>query len=257
MQLLSRIIKGESVACQEDCLQLPLLVVVPREPAREVSPEPDLQGGEAACESEEKAKALLAAARAECEDLLARAKAECEAMLAAAAEEVQKLRAEAEKAGFAAGREEGLAAAEAERKKLVEEAERLLAEAREIRREMLGRVEGQVVRLAVRIAEKLLQTELQQHPEAVAAMVHSALLSLAESGEILIRLHPDDAVVCRAQLAGWQEKLQDKAVCFILEDAAMPRGTCRLETADSIIECNPQEQLEKLQQLLQDVKHDG
>ncbi|NLN06534.1 MAG: hypothetical protein GX167_02820 [Firmicutes bacterium] len=239
-------------------MQLPLLVVVPKEPARSVSPEPAAQDGEIACGSrEEEAAAVLAATRAECGDLLARAKAECEAMLAAAAEEAQKLRAEAEKAGFAAGREEGLAAAEAERKKLVAEAERLLAEARQIRKEMLARVEGQVVRLAARIAGKLLQTELQQHPETVAAMVHSALMTFAESGEIIIRLHPDDAVVCRAQLAGWQEKLQDKAVCFILEDAAIPRGTCKLETTDSVIECNPQEQLEKLQQLLQDVKHDG
>ena len=185
MQLLSRIIKGESIACQEDCLQLPLLVVVPKEPVRSVSPEPAVQDGEIACGSRgEEAAEVLAAARAECEDLLARTKAECEAMLAAAAEEAQKLRVEAEKAGFAAGREEGLAAADAERKNLWLEAERLLAEARQIRKEMLARVEGQVVRLAARIAGKLLQTELQQHPETVAAMVHSALTALAESGEL-------------------------------------------------------------------------
>jgi len=255
--LLSRVLKGESITCRDDCFRLPLLAVISREPATGADPPPEQENGETGTGSGEKeAAAVLAAARAEYEALLARARAECEALLAAATEEAQKLRAEAEKAGFAAGKAEGLAAAEEERKKLVAEADRLLAEARQIRREMLARVEGQVVRLAVGIAEQLLQTELQQRPEAVAAMVHSALATLADGGEILIRVHPDDAAACRAQLAGWQEKLQDKAVCSILEDAAIPRGTCRLETADSVIECSPQERLEKLRQILQDVKHD-
>lgn len=272
MPSLSRVIKGENVKYHENCICLPLIVVPAKEKKgslqQEQLPEgekpgfqPQQQTGETGpAEARRQAEEILENARRAAEAIVSEAREERRRLLEEAGAECKEIkeiaRRTAYEEGLKSGREQGLAEGREEAARLHAEAERLLKETRSLRAKMLGRVEPQVVKLAVAIAEKLIQRELSQEPEIIAGMVHSALRQLQEKGEVIVRLHPEDWVYCREYLAEWQQEMRDGTTLSLLADGNMERGTYRVETDNSVVECRAKERLDDLRQALMEVTAD-
>jgi len=102
-------------------------------------------------------------------------------------------------------------------------------------------VEDELASLAVEIARQLVRRELRVSPGEIVAVVREAvnLLPVASVG-IQVRLHPDDAHLIREILSLGRE---DQPVWQIIEDQAITRGGCMVNTDLSRIDATVEKRL--------------
>jgi flagellar assembly protein FliH len=96
----------------------------------------------------------------------------------------------------------------------------------EERKKYFGRVESEVVQLALAIAAKILHREAQVDPMLVAALVRVAVDKLHDGSSVSVRVSPSEAERWRAYLAN---PLNGSTV-QITEDAHLESQDCVLET---------------------------
>lgn len=160
----------------------------------------------------------------------------------ATAAQIEEIQRQAYDEAFALGRREGL---EQGRRHVQQQAERLAAIVDllgEPLRALDERVVDEIVNLALAAARQLVRRELKTDPGQIVAVVQqaAAALPVAARGVRLI-LHPEDAAVVREAFSagddmprgGWQ----------IVEDPALMRGGCRVETEDSRIDASVEKRL--------------
>lgn len=258
MPLLSRLLKAEQVAITEKICRLPACEVILSsgaegiEAAHGENPVPCV-----IAQAEEQVSEMLAAAARQSAEILAAAGSECENLFLQTEMKIAILEEEARKRGYDNGYLEGLGAGQTVGIGLRREAEAMLRAAVEFREKTLGRMEPQVVELAVSVAEKLVGRQLTIEPESVVAIVREALRLLNESGEILIRLHPGDLLLCQARLAELQAEVRENSTLNLFADPEMPAGSCRVETNGALIECLLDERFAALRAVLADVTNHG
>lgn len=143
------------------------------------------------------------------------------------AEDVERIHLEAQKAGYAAGYEEGTARARMEALRLHTLAENL--------EQALGEVNQGIadtlLTLALKLAQQMVRQALQVKPELVGEVVRDTLQQLFHP-HATIYVHPDDAALIRSFLG---EQLTH-AGHRIFEDDTMIRGGCRVEASGSQID---------------------
>lgn len=141
--------------------------------------------------------------------------------------ELEALEQQAREEGFAAGRDEGLAAA---KEQAGQQMARLLAlyEAAARPLEILDQQTAQeLVRLATVIARRVVSNELKLSPELIAQSVREGVKALpSASRELRVSLHPDDMLLLR-ELGLPEEHWQLNA------DPALARGDCLMESGRS------------------------
>jgi flagellar biosynthesis/type III secretory pathway protein FliH len=166
---------------------------------------------------------------------VADARAQAAAILASA----EAAREEARRAGFAAGRDEGLATTTA-----------LLAAARAAEAGRVAAAEAELRRLAVRIAEKILARELALGPDAVVDVVRAALAAAAERRQLVVRVHPDDVAAVEAARARLAAAHAPHAVLAVRADPQVGRGGCLVDTEVGTIDARLDVQLAAIEQAL-------
>lgn len=204
-------------------------------------------------QAEARAQEILAGAELERTRILAEAERERAGLLKEAELEAAALAEQARKDGYDAGYLEGLAQGKREAGQLRQEAEQLLEETWRLRREAILRVEPQVVELAVSAAERLLGRQLSLAPETIVSIVGQALKFVADYGEILVRVHPEDIQYCRTFQSELQAALRENAKLDLIADGSLERGSCRVETGGACIECLLGERLVELKKALSGV----
>ncbi len=258
MPLLSSLLKAEQVAITDKICRLPCFEATL--PAGVGGVEEQAGANPAPClmpAAEEQASQMLAAAARESAEILAAAGNECDELLRQAEMKSLVLEEEAGKRGYDSGYLAGLGAGQTVGIGLRREAEAMLREAALFRERILGRMEPQVVELAVCVAEKLVGRQLTIEPETIVTIVREALRLLNEAGEILIRLHPGDLPLCQASLADLQAEVREKSTLNLFADPEMPAGNCRVETNGALIECMLDERFAALRAALTDVVNHG
>lgn len=90
----------------------------------------------------------------------------------------------------------------------------------------------QLVRLALRVAEKILRQKLEMSPETVVPMIDEALRSVRaqQQARIIIRVNPADQPMLESRRQRWLERFPSIASLDIVADDTLQRGGCRLET---------------------------
>ncbi len=118
----------------------------------------------------------------------------------------------------------------------------------EIRRAALERVSGAVetlraqadrlaeqaradaIEIAFQVARKILETEIHQNPEALFALVRSAIRRAGESRRVAIRLAPEDAAALQsAEGVAATEGLTSARIEYF-PDPSLQRGDCLVDT---------------------------
>ncbi len=136
--------------------------------------------------------------------------------------------------GYAKGQAAGLAAAEKDIKRRIDELDQrgrqfdAVLKALAVPLEQLDEeVETQLVSLAVTIARHVVRRELRADPAQVIAAVRETvgLLPLAQRN-VRVHLHPQDAAIVRERLA----EPQSERAWTLVEDPVMSRGGCRVST---------------------------
>ena len=141
--------------------------------------------------------------------------------------ELEALERQAREEGYAAGRAEGLMAAQQQVREQMARLDALYNAAAFPLQALDQQTEQELARLAMLVARRVIVRELQLSPGLILQAVRQAAAALpAATRELRVRLHPDDLALLReagAAESHWQ----------LLADPALARGDCQLESERS------------------------
>ncbi|MGQ9898443.1 MAG: type III secretion system stator protein SctL [Acidobacteriota bacterium] len=179
-------------------------------------------------------KRAIVEARAESRRLLQEAQAEADRRIAEAQAEVERIRAEAWQAGYEAG--------------LAEFTTRLL-DLQQRREALLNQVEQEALRLALRIAEKIVGRELEVHETTLLDIVRTAMRNLRQASAVTICVNPADV----PRLERYREAIETLRrgqFVNIVPDTRVSVGGCLLESESGIVDAQLDTQLRVIEQAL-------
>jgi len=173
-------------------------------------------------EAKERARLLLASAQADASRVRADAEAAREAIRSAAVE---------------AGRAEAFAAAGA-----------ALAAVAAAKEQRLAAIERELAEVALTVARALVGRALALEPSLVLSLAREALAPARTRLEVVLRVHPSDAPLVRAELPALAALLERAPGLGLKEDPALARGDVVVETEAGRVDARVVAQLQLLEQ---------
>lgn len=166
----------------------------------------------------------------------------------------EKARQEAYAAGLAdgerRGREEGIAETTSEIEPKLMFLDKLIKSVQEERESFFQENELHIVKLAIEIAKRIIQTELQQNPEILLYVVREAMRRVGDSGRIVARVHPEDlGIVDSAREILGNQISAFAGVDFVSSDE-VERGGCVIDSVTGIVDAQMNVQLERIEEIL-------
>jgi len=110
--------------------------------------------------------------------------------------------------------------------------------------------EEQILRLAVRVAEKILGDELREDPQRAANAVAEALKSARQANNITIRVHPDASDGVEQRLDDLRAGAAPGAMFTVKGDESIALGGCVIQTEFGTVDAQLESQLRCLEDLL-------
>ncbi|MBM4267808.1 MAG: hypothetical protein FJ144_14555 [Deltaproteobacteria bacterium] len=139
------------------------------------------------------------------------------------AADVQAARAE----GVASGRAE----AEAELQQLVHGLGEAIRELVRFRRSLLERYHGELLDLALEVARKVVDRQLEQHPEHWMSIIRDGVQRALDRDSIRMRVAPHLHAYLREHLGELRAELDGVKELELLEDPTLPANGCIVETS--------------------------
>jgi flagellar biosynthesis/type III secretory pathway protein FliH len=174
-----------------------------------------------------------------------------EQILAAARHEaerkVKEAYVEATRRGMEAGRAQYLKAV-AESAGALRTAAEAMQKARE---DFLTSLEPQVVRLAVAVARRILEREMQGDPDAIGRTVRKAITHLADRETMTLRLHPADLEGLRKEKVKLLDEFDGVREITLQADENVRPGGCIVETDLLTVDARIESQLEQIMSALE------
>lgn len=151
--------------------------------------------------------------------------------------DLESIEQQARDEGYAAGLAQGMAEAQHLLQERMQRLDALLESAARPLRSMDDLVELELARLAMTVARQVVAHELRTAPDLVVDAVRQAALALpSASGNLRVRLHPDDLALLRSLEmveSHWQ----------LLPDNSLQRGDCLLESERSRLDARVETRL--------------
>jgi len=200
--------------------------------------------------AEERARNIMADARTAADRVRENAEREIAGrratLEAEIAQAVGEARAEGYEEGRSRAREEVLRDAKASLAQIRLMAESLLAE----RERSLREQEGEILEMAIQVAEKVIRAEAAVNREMVVRTVREAVGRATEKDQLLIRIHPDDLVALEDHLGDLREEFRSLGQVQIEEDRRITRGGCVVESRSGYIDGTVEGQLQQVRREL-------
>lgn len=181
---------------------------------------------------------------------------EAENVVHAARREAERLHEEARRQGYeegyAAGYQEAQAAVQAQMAAQVERLTALAGHATAEVRAALREAEGQLVQLALAIAERIILREARLDRSILVALASRALEELDAGVTARVRVHPDDIPV----LEPWEARLNGEgraARVELVPDQRVAPGGCIVEAGSAVVDAQLQTLLREAAAVLSDV----
>jgi flagellar assembly protein FliH len=157
------------------------------------------------------------------------------------AEQLEQIQQQARKEGFEQGRRDGLQAARKEVDTTLQRLEQIMQAMAEPLQAVDEQVESELTQLAIAIARQIIRRELQSDPEQVIGVVRDALSALPSAARnVYIHLNPQDALLVREKLVPADDA---EMPWKVIDDIALTRGGCRIESATSRIDASVEKRL--------------
>ena len=121
--------------------------------------------------------------------------------------------------------------------------------AREKRDSALARVERDLLRLAIKIAEKICSREIHRDDATIAAMVRTAITHARHSEIVTVRVNPIDLPIVEKYRASIEPRGLMRFVEFV-PDPCIGRAGCIIVTETTTIDARLETQLRALEQVL-------
>jgi flagellar assembly protein FliH len=146
--------------------------------------------------------------------------------------------------GERAGAEAGAVRADAMLRRLTATLEELAT----LRSDVLHRAERQVVQLALALAHRMLQREIDADRGLLLAMARVALDRMGEAARATIRLHPDDYAI--VMTAREQSSATDQVQ--VVADTSVGRGGCLVQSDFGLMDAGLDSQIREMARVLLD-----
>jgi len=170
-------------------------------------------------EAQIKAKEIVKEAQAKAKKLIEDAKQYC-----------QQLQAGAEREGFEQGKELGLEAGKQEVGLLMQQAMGVINYIVGERQKIYEGLEPQVADLALKIAEKIIQTEVTLNNDIVLNLIKSNLDKVKDREEIIVRVNQDDYEYVKENEDSIRKMLEGVKKFRIESDGVVEKGGCMIDT---------------------------
>jgi flagellar assembly protein FliH len=167
-----------------------------------------------------------------------------------AREQAERIAGEARDEGYETGYAEGRAAAEREVADLLAFAEGAVREVAETRQQMLDDAEPALVRLAVQVAEKVLQAKLELEPERVADVLRGALRKAYVRNRLTVVCNPDDIALIEAATPSLHEAVGTLGSLELVGDRRIRRGGVIVRTDAGDVDATLDSQLARLREVM-------
>ncbi len=142
---------------------------------------------------------------------------------------------------------------ESEAQKLREEAETILKDAHQKREEIISAAEPEILRISVKLAEKLLNCQLELNPRVILNVISRSLEALPSGKEVVLKVNPEAEAFCREHLESLRGLLKNGASLQIEADQEVPAGSCLVESEDAEVESSMFRELSVLGRRLIDI----
>jgi flagellar biosynthesis/type III secretory pathway protein FliH len=181
--------------------------------------------------------------------LIAEVKTHAEAMLRQAQEEAEMLRERARGEGAAQGREEAKQEALPSIMAFANAGQTLIV----FEEQMIGRYEPEIVRLALEIAEKIVQRSVVAEPDIVASVLERARREVSDAHRIRIHLNPADQELLEELRPDLLMIGHDHGrVIEVIPDEEVSRGGSRLVTEIGVVDATLPTQIDEIRRQLLD-----
>jgi len=127
---------------------------------------------------------------------------------------------------------------------------RIVARASQKADELSKSWEETMLRLSIRVAEKIVGEQLRLHPESIVEIVREVLKSIRPGKHLTIQVNPADAQYARARIDRLKEALGTSSEFEIVAAANVAPGGCVIESELGIIDARLETQLKCLEDAL-------
>lgn len=155
------------------------------------------------------------------------------------------------------GLAEGMRAAEESYRGKIGRVDSLSAALQDEREGFFDRVEPELVRLAVSIAEKILDQELELRPELVVDMVRSAMKRLRDRERLRVSVNPRDFEQVRSARDDLIGAVDGVRKLEVVEDRRVDPGGCVIESQNGTLDARIRTQVAEITRALEDVIPEG
>jgi flagellar assembly protein FliH len=188
------------------------------------------------------------------QEYLEQVRSEAAAILRQAHEQAAAIRSAAEEDGRDAARAVAEESAEerfaARLTTLVPALRQAVADIQASKADWCAHWERTAIQVATAIAERIIRRQVDRAPEITLSLIKEALELAAGSGEIQLRMHPDDVTTLGASASALVGELNRLDKTQIIADDQIDRGSCRVDTRFGTIDQQFPAQLARIEQEL-------
>lgn len=182
-----------------------------------------------------------------------KAQTEAQAIIDEAAANRERDKKNAYNEGFDKGREEGYKVGSAEAQRLVDRLHLILERTMDKRQEILSETEQQIVDLVLLIARKVIKVISENQKNIVVSNIVSALRKVKGRGDVTIRVNLADLDLSTQHKKDFMDSVENIKNITLMEDSAIDRGGCIVETDFGAIDARISSQLNELEQKILEI----
>jgi flagellar assembly protein FliH len=187
-------------------------------------------------------------AASEVKKIIDDAKKEASAVEQDALSKIKEIEREAQERGYKDGHEKGYKDGGQEVERLIERLHAIISKAIEKRNQIIEESETQVINMVLLIAKKVIKVISENQKNVVINNVMQALLKVKGSGDVVIRVNPDDLDLASSHIDSFLKRLEQGRNISILEDTSVDRGGCVIETDFGQINARISSQLHEIEE---------
>ncbi len=151
-------------------------------------------------------------------------------IIADAEEKADEIKKEAEKEGYKMGVEEGKREGLSEVSSRLEEALETLNSAIKERKKIIKDAESEILRLALKVAEQIIRSEVSLHRDVCLNIVSEAISRVSDREQIIVKVNRDDLDTIKKYKDRIASLVDGVKSLSILEDSSVEPGGCVIES---------------------------
>lgn len=189
----------------------------------------------------------------EADQIIQKAKEEAAQIVADAQAERDRLQEESRRSGFDQGHAEGYERGQAEVDRLIERMHKILEAVMQRREEILQDTESQIVELVILMCRKVIKILSENQKNVIMANTLAALKKVKTRGNVTLRVNLEDVKLATANIEEFIKHVENVQGITILEDSAVEKGGCIVETDFGQIDARISSQLTELENKILEV----